>query len=161
MTAEVDGRTTTVRHTALAYLAALGGDDPDAVADLVTDDFVNEHQVTIAAGCAGRDAYRERLPGFFTDFAGRNYEVVGLVVDGERDLWSDGAPISGTACARYRFTAEVDAPDRPGGRATIDVPGVMWIDVEDGLVRRRIDTWDALHYFHQTGIAPPAAPAAD
>lgn len=161
MTAEVDRRLGTVRGTALAYLAALSGDDPDAVADLVTDDFVNEHQVTIAAGCVGRDAYRERLPGFFADFAGRNYEVVGLVVDGERDVWSDDPSTTGTACARYRFTAEVDAPDRPDGRTMIDVPGVMWIDVVDGFVRRRIDTWDSLHVFHQTGGTPPPAPAAD
>lgn len=116
---------------------------------LVTDGFVNEHQVTIAGGCVGRDAYAERLPGFFADFAGRLYDVVDLVEH------ESGDDVSGTAVVRYRFHAEVLGA--AGDRVPIDVPGVMWIEVRGGAVARRIDTWDSLHYFHQTGIAPPSA----
>ena len=43
-----------------AYLDALGGDDPDAVAAHVVDDFRNEHQSEIGSGCVGRDAYLAR-----------------------------------------------------------------------------------------------------
>ena len=39
---------------ALAYLDALGHDDPDAVAAHVADDFHNEHQSVIGSGCTGR-----------------------------------------------------------------------------------------------------------
>ena len=51
---------------------------------------------------------------------------------------------------RYRLGADVD-----GHR--IDIPGVMWFGVRDGLITRRIDTWDSLTFFRQTDQDPPPA----
>lgn len=121
--------------TALAYLEALGGDDPDAVTALVSDDFVNEHQNELGSGCVGRDAYRGRLPGFMGAFPNRRYTVVDTVADDD------------VTAVRYRFGADVS-----GHR--IDIPGVMWIEVTSGLVTRRIDTWDSLTFYKQTNQTP-------
>lgn len=123
-------------QVALSYLAALGADDPDAVAAHVSDDFRNEHQSELGTGCAGRDAYRERLPGFMATFPNRQYTVIDTVEDDQ------------SAAVRYRFGADVS-----GYR--IDIPGVMWFEVCDGLVTSRIDTWDSLTFFHQTHQTPP------
>lgn len=123
---------------ARSYLEALAGDDPDSVAAHVADSFVNEHQSAIGAGCVGRAAYRERLPGFMASFPNRAYHVVATVADGS------------TVAVRYRFGADV-------GDTRIDIPGVMWFDVDDGLIVRRVDTWDSLTFFHQTGQQPPHA----
>ncbi len=125
-------------EVALVYLEALGGDDADHVAALVTEGFVNEHQSAIGSGCVGRENYRERLAGFMASFPNRHYDVVGTVAD---DV---------TAAIRYRFGADIEG-------TRIDIPGVMWIDVEAGLVARRVDTWDSLTFFHQTGRQPPVA----
>ncbi len=48
---------------------------------------------------------------------------------------------------RYRFGADVS-----GYR--IDIPGVMWFDVRDELITRRVDTWDSLTFFRQTKQTP-------
>lgn len=136
---------------ARSYLAALGNDDPDAVAAHVADDFVNEHQSEIGSGCTGRAAYRERLPGFMATFPNRRYTVV-EVVEGPAsgDLAAAGAETA-TVAVRYRFGADAE-----GHR--IDIPGVMWFGIRDGSITRRIDTWDSLTYFRQTGQTPPGAP---
>ena len=57
--------------------------------------------------------------------------------------------MSRAVAVRYRFRADVD-----GHR--IDIPGVMWFGVRDGLITRRIDTWDSLTFFRQTDQEPPA-----
>ncbi|HUF98015.1 MAG TPA: nuclear transport factor 2 family protein [Ilumatobacter sp.] len=124
-------------EVALSYLDALGGDDPEAVAAHVSDDFSNEHQSELGAGCVGRDAYRGRLPGFMATFPNRHYTVVDTVADDT------------TAAIRYRFGADV-------GGHRIDIPGVMWFGVRDGLITRRVDTWDSLTFFRQTDQTPPA-----
>jgi hypothetical protein len=48
----------------------------------------------------------------------------------------------------YRFRADV-----AGYR--IDIPGVMWFEIRDGHVMRRVDTWDSLTFFRQTNQTPP------
>ena len=128
-----------------AYLDALGGDDPDAVAVHVVDDFRNEHQSEIGSGCVGRDAYLARLPGFMAAFPNRHYSVIECVTGP-----ADGSGVHVVA-VRYRFGADV-------GAHRIDIPGVMWFGVRDGLITRRVDTWDSLTYFRQTDQVPPAAP---
>jgi len=133
-------------EVALSYLDALGHDDPDAVTAHVADDFHNEHQSAIGTGCTGRDAYRARLPGFMASFPNRRYTVVETIgpaataTDGDEDV----------VAVRYRLSADVD-----GHR--IDIPGVMWFGVRDGLITRRIDTWDSLTFFRQTDQQPPPA----
>ncbi len=138
-------------EVALAYLSALGGTDPDAVADLVAPDFRNEHQAELGSGCSGRDEYRNRLPNFFAQFPNRTYDVVEIAV-GELTVGSDApqrdeqtGPVE--VVVRYRFHADA-------GDHRIDIPGVMWISVGGALVTRRIDTWDSLTYLRQTDQSP-------
>ena len=132
---------------ARAYLHALGNDDPDAVAIHVADGFVNEHQSEIGSGCTGKVAYRERLPGFMANFPNRSYTIIELTSGPTTNDADDETDI---VAARYRFGADVD-----GHR--IDIPGVMWFGVRDGLITRRIDTWDSLTFFRQTGQTPPSS----
>jgi hypothetical protein len=129
---------------ALSYLDALGRDDPEVVAALVVADFRNEHQNEIGSGCVGRDVYLTRLPGFMAAFPNRHYSVIEGVTGP-----SDGAD-EHTVAVRYRFGADV-------GAHRIDIPGVMWFGVRDGLITRRVDTWDSLTYFRQTDQVPPPA----
>jgi ketosteroid isomerase-like protein len=136
---------TTPADVARSYLAALGNDDPDAVAAHVTDDFRNEHQSEIGASCTGRAAYRERLPGFMASFPNRHYTVVETVEGPPSGRSGETAVVA----VQYRFGADAE-----GHR--IDIPGVMWFGIRDGSITRRIDTWDSLSYFRQTHQPPPA-----
>ena len=124
---------------AVRYLEVLGGDDPDAVADLVADDFRNEHLSALGATSTGRDEYRRRLPEFFANLSGRRYRLDDLL-EADRGDHTD-------VVVRYRLTATVEG-------APIDVPGMMWITVADGSIARRIDAWDSLTVLRQTGATP-------
>jgi ketosteroid isomerase-like protein len=117
------------------YLDAFASADPDAIAAIVTDDFVNEHLSELGSGCAGREEYRGRLPGFLSTFAGARY-----VVDAIGDLGDN------EVVARYRFEAEHEG-------TPIDIPGVMWFEVRNGQISRRTDLWDSLTFLRQTGQA--------
>jgi predicted ester cyclase len=116
------------RTAVTAYVAALHTGDPDAVAACVTEDFVNEHTSLRGRSLVGRDAYRDRLPGFLASFAQLHYEVEDLLVDGDR------------AALAYRMTAELQrGADRP---VPIAVRGVFRFVVRDDLVAARADYWD-------------------
>ena len=134
-------------EVALAYLTALGEDDPTAVTRLVATDFVNEHFAELASGCTGRDEYARRLPQFFADFPNRHYSVEETAVGALRWPASVSGPEAVEVIVRYRFAADADA-------VRLDIPGVMWISVRDGLVVRRLDCWDSLTYHRQTGTTP-------
>ena len=97
----------------------------------MTGDFVNEHTAALGRGCIGRDAYRERLPGFLASFAGLRYDVEEVVADGDRVV------------AAYTMRA------RWQGDTPIDVRGVQRLTVRDGLVARRVDYWDSLVFLLQ------------
>lgn len=129
--------------TAHAYLDALGGDDPAAVAALVGPAFVNEHTAELGAGCTGRDEYARRLPGFFSAFPNRRYTIERTAVGELLDDVCDAHTVE--VVVGYRFGADVR-------NVRIDIPGVMWITVHDGLVVRRLDSWDSLTFHRQTGI---------
>lgn len=116
---------------AVGYLEAFATGDPDAVAGWVSDDFVNEHTAALGEGCVGRDAYRERLPGFLGGFDGLRYEIETTIAEGD------------TVAVPYRMRATTD--DKP-----IDIRGVMVIVVRGGKVARRTDYWDALTFLRQT-----------
>jgi hypothetical protein len=77
-------------------------------------------------------------------FPGRSYTIVELT-GGPTTSADDDTDV---VAARYRFGADVD-----GHR--IDIPGVMWFGIRDGLITRRIDTWDSLTFFRQTEQTPP------
>ena len=104
----------------------------------MTDDFVNEHLSELGSGCEGRDEYRRRLAGFLASFAGLRYTIVTLA-----EIATPGA---GDVVVRYRLQATSDG-------AAVDVPGVMWFEVRDGLISRRTDLWDSLTFLRQTGQA--------
>ncbi len=115
------------------YLDAFTSADPDAIAAVVTDDFVNEHLSELGSGCTGRDEYRRRLPGFLAMFAGARYVIEAIGALGDTEV-----------VARYRFQADYEG-------TPIDIPGVMWFDVRDDLIARRTDLWDSLTFLRQTG----------
>ncbi len=95
--AEVDTRGDIVR----TYLASFATGDPDAVAECVTADFVNEHLSELGAGCEGRDEYRRRLPGFLSTFVGAHYTIVALA--------ETSSPDDNDVIVRYRFEATYEA----------------------------------------------------
>ena len=119
-----------------AYLASFATGDPDAVAACVTADFVNEHLSEVGSGCEGRDEYRQRLPDFLSTFEGARYSIV--------TLGAIATPGAGDVVVRYLFEATFEG-------TPIDIPGVMWFDVRDGLIARRTDLWDSLTFLRQTG----------
>lgn len=129
----------TPREVALAYLAAFATGDPDAIAALVTEDFVNEHTAALGRGCEGRDEYRSRLPGFLASFADLRYEVEDVVTEASRVV------------AAYTMTA------RWQGEHPVSIRGVMRFTMRDGLIAHRTDYWDAAGFLAQ---ADPAAAAA-
>ena len=124
----------TPSEVATAYLGAFATGDPDAVAALVTEDFVNEHTAALGSGCEGRAEYRRRLPGFLDSMPGLRYEIEDVVAEGDR-VW-----------AAYTLRATVD--DRP-----IAVRGVMRFVVRGDLVAHRVDYWDSLVFQRQAGLA--------
>ena len=137
---EVNTRGETVR----AYLASFETGDPDAVAACVTTDFVNEHLSELGSDSQGRDEYRRRLPDFLLTFVGARYSIVTLAEVVETD--SDRDAGAGGVVVRYRFEAT-------HGDTPIDIPGVMWFQLRDGLISRRTDLWDSLTFLRQTGQA--------
>ncbi len=126
---------------ARTYLASFATGDADAVAACVTDDFVNEHLSELGSGCAGRAEYRRRLDEFLSTFVGARYSVVTLA-----EIAETSPPDAGDVVVRYRFEATYEG-------TPIDIAGVMWFDVRDGLVARRTDLWDSLTFLRQTGQA--------
>jgi ketosteroid isomerase-like protein len=118
------------------YLDSFATADPDAIAEFVTDGFVNEHLSELGSGCVGREEYRRRLTDFLAMFPRLRYAIGAI---GALDL-------DGQAVAGYRMLAEYEG-------TPIDIPGVMWFEVRDGLIARRTDLWDSLTFLRQTGQA--------
>ncbi len=118
--------------TAEQYLAALSAADVDAIVELVTEDFVNEHTSELGTDLRGRATYAERLPGFLAQFAALHYEVVEAITEGDR------------VAVRYRMTANFEGHP-------LDLPGVMLFTIDAGLVARRTDVWDSMTFLRQTG----------
>ncbi|OAA27759.1 ketosteroid isomerase-like protein [Frankia sp. EI5c] len=110
---------------AAAYIAALNAGDPDAVAACVTEDFRNEHASPVGRGCAGRAAYRERLPGFFASFPGLRYAP-------------DGEPVTAgdRLAVPYLMTAST-----AGG--PLRIRGLWLLTLRDAMVAHRVDYWDS------------------
>ena len=125
----------TPAEVARAYLAAFGTGDPDAVAAMVTDDFINEHTSGMGSGCVGIEEYRRRLPVFLANMPGISYEVEEVLAEGDR------------VAAAYTMRA------RWQGDAPIEVRGVQRLTIRDGLVARRVDYWDSLVFLLQVDPA--------
>jgi steroid delta-isomerase-like uncharacterized protein len=109
-------------------LAALNAHDPDRIAGCVAEDFVNEHTSARGHSLRGRAAYRSALDRFLADFADLRYDVVQLLVDGDR------------AAAEYRMSFRMVSA---GGRA-VSIRGVFLFRVDDaGRIAHRVDFWDS------------------
>lgn len=118
------------------YLEAFASGDPDAIAALVSENFVNEHLSELGSGCVGRDEYRQRLVGFLATFADATYTIDAI----------SALDRPGEVMARYRFAARYEG-------TPIDIAGMMWFEVSDGRIARRTDLWDSLSFLRQTGQA--------
>ncbi|MEN9505470.1 MAG: hypothetical protein RI958_1396 [Actinomycetota bacterium] len=116
------------------YLARFSLGDPEAIASMVTDDFVNEHTAALGAGCEGREAYRGRLPGFLASMPGLRYAVEDVIADGDR--------------VAVAYTLHTTIDDRP-----IAVRGVMRFLVRGEQIAHRTDYWDSLVFQRQAGLA--------
>lgn len=121
---------------ARTYLDAFASGDPDAIAALVNENFVNEHLSELGSGCIGRDEYRRRLVGFLATFVDATYTIESI----------SALDRPGEVIARYRLTARYEG-------TPIDITGMMWFEVRDGRIARRTDLWDSLSFLRQTGQA--------
>lgn len=122
------------------YLRAFPRSDAGAIAGYVADGFRNEHLSSLGSSCVGRDEYRRRLPHFLAAFADRSYSIED-VVEQERDASTD-------VVVRYLFRARYEDFD-------IEIPGVMWFTVHDGLITSRVDVWDSQTFLEQTEHQKP------
>lgn len=118
-----------------SYLQAFSGNDPDAIANYVAEGFRNEYLTTLGSGCVGREEYRRRLPHFLAAFTDRAYSVDDLISQ-RRESVTD-------VVVRYHFEAKYG--DHP-----VKIPGTLWFSVRDGLITRRVDSWDSLTFLEQT-----------
>ena len=113
-----------------SYLLSFQSGDPDGIAAHVSEQFQNEHLGLLGKGCVGRETYRERLKGFLAGFENLSYEPLAIVAN------------EGQGSARYtmRFSQS--------GRE-FAVNGMMWFEIANGQITKRIDCWDSLKYFQQ------------
>jgi hypothetical protein len=151
---ESTGSTGSAEAVARAYLAALGGDDPDSIAALVDVAFRNEHLSALGEGSTGRASYRDRLPAFLATFPERAYRVLDLVA--VRRGPSTDVVVRYELHAVHHDASALDTGE-PGATAPVRVvvPGIMWLTVADGLVAGRVDCWDALTFLRQSGGSDP------
>ncbi len=120
-----------------AYLGAFDGGDPDAIADMVSADFVNEHTSSLGETLQGRETYRARLVRFLTDFTGLRYDAERIIADGSH------------VAVPYLLTATWLGP--AGDRHPISIRGMFHFEVEGGVIVRRVDYWDSSEFLRQTG----------
>jgi len=125
----------TAADVVTSYLNAFSRGDPDEIAGFVAEGFHNEHLSSIASSCVGRDEYRQRLPNFLATFVDRSYAVLEVV--------EQGTAMQSQVVVRNDFTALYEG-------MPIDIPGVMWFTVENGLIAKRTDVWDSGIFVAQT-----------
>jgi SnoaL-like domain len=121
------------RDVGVAYLAAFGTGDPEAITSLVTDDFINEHTAAVGYGCVGKAEYSRRVPGFLASMPGLWYELEEAIADGDR------------VAVAYTLHSRVNDRD-------IAVRGVMRLRIEGELIAHRIDYWDSQVFKQQAGL---------
>jgi len=120
---------------ALGYIEALNSGNPDRVAELVTERFVNEHTSALGSSIVGREAYRARLPLFLGAFEGLTYEVEDVIVDGQR------------VALPYTLSARCKGSD--GVARPVAIRGMFRFRIEGGLIAHRVDYWDSRSYEEQ------------
>lgn len=133
---------TTTGDIVLAYLDALNAGDVDRAVALVAEDFHNEHTSALGTSLRGREAYRERLPGFLAQFEALRYDVEDLLIDGDR------------AAVAYRMTFTWS--DDLGRAHPVDLRGVFRFRVAGGCITHRVDYWDSADFRRQIAGAEGA-----
>lgn len=128
--------TTSTREVVLAYLEAINAGDVERAADLVAEDFFNEHTSSLGSSLRGRDAYRERLPRFLAQFTNLRYEVEDLIEDGDR------------AAVPYTMTFDWTGDD--GAVHPVTIRGMFRFRVAGGRIAHRVDYWDGTEFQRQT-----------
>ncbi len=129
------------KHTVRAYIEALNAGDINAVADLVSETFVNEHTATLGESVVGRDAYVLRLSEFLTEFADLHYEIEDLIVDGDR------------VALPYTLSATWHDPTAPSAAARpFSVRGMFRFELSGAYITRRVDYWDSADFAQQVGL---------
>lgn len=120
------------------YFGGLNAGDADAVADCVSEDFVNEHTATLGTNVYGREAYRQRLSGFLSSFDGMRYEAEAVIVDGDR------------IAVPYTFSGRYLGPqgEYADGRA-FSIRGIFSFRLEAGELAHRVDYWDSAEFMRQ------------
>ncbi len=122
------------------YLRAFDTGDPDAIADLVSADFVNEHTSSLGETLHGRETYRARLGRFLTDFTGLRYDAERIIADGSQ------------VAVPYVLTATWLGSG--GDRHPISIRGMFHFEVDGDEIIRRVDYWDSSEFLRQTGQGP-------
>lgn len=116
------------RRIVVAYIDALNAADVDRITACVADAFWNEHVAVSSHSLCGREAYRERLPGFLATYRDIVYSIERLVVDGA------------DVALAYRMTYNWHGaePFRP-----VTTRGLFLFRIEGGLIAHRIDYRDS------------------
>lgn len=120
------------------YLAALNAGDADAAADCVAPGFINEHTAGLGEGVCGRDAYRERLRVFLSEFVDRHYEVEDMLIDADR------VAVPYVFSGRWLGTDGEYAPGRP-----FSLRGMFRFRMDDDGIAQRVDYWDSAEFMRQ------------
>ena len=120
-----------------AYLEAINAHDPDAVCDLVTEDFFNEHTSVRGTNVQGHEAYRQRLDQFLADMVDLTYQIEDLVAAGEK------------VAVAYRMSARWAHADE---LYPFTIRGVFWFEVRSGRIAHRIDYRDGVDFEQQVGL---------
>ncbi|MFQ6004498.1 MAG: nuclear transport factor 2 family protein [Woeseia sp.] len=121
------------RNIALNFLESFSSGDPDVVASHVSENFQNIQISLLGDDCTGRDAYRQRLVGFFSTFRQLSYTAEEIIVEGDK--------------VAIQYTMSFEEKNTP-----MKIRGAMVLVVEDDLITVRTDYWDGLTYLRQTGI---------
>ena len=116
-----------------SYLMSFKTGDPILVASHVSDDFKNEHLGVLGKGCVSKAVYEERLGGFLARFENLEYEPLDIVAD------------DGRGSARYEMRFKHQGED-------VTVPGMMWFELANGKITKRVDCWDSLKYLKQVVV---------
>jgi steroid delta-isomerase-like uncharacterized protein len=123
------------RATVRAYIDALNRGDADAIAQCVSDGFINEHTSTLGETIVGREAYHKRVSQFLQTFAELHYDTETMIVDGVQ------------VAVPYRMSALWR--DRP-----FTIRGMFRFRVEQGHIVHRVDYWDSADFLRQVDDQP-------